>query len=116
VASIVRNNGHAFAPGANPWPGLFKSAERHAHRTSEIVPYWVFPIENGAYIERHVPTLPLSREAARLPALRGSLAVYRMVFGQPRQEDLLEHLKRTVPEQELARISGELYINLEPRQ
>ena len=28
----------------------------------------------------------------------------------------LEHLKRTVPEQELARISGELYINLEPRQ
>ena len=116
VASVVRNNGHAFAPGANPWPGLFKSAERHAHRTSEIVPYWVFPVENGAYIERHVPTLPLSREAARLPALRGSLAVYRMVFGQPRQEDLLEHLQRTVPEQELARISGELYINLEPRQ
>jgi hypothetical protein len=94
--------------------GLFTSAEKHAHRTSEIVPYWVFPIENGAYIERHTPTLPLSREAARLPALRGSLAVYRMIFGQPRQEDLLEHLKRTVAEQELARISGELYINLEP--
>ena len=115
VASVVRKNGHAPAPGANPWPGLFKSAEKHAHRRSEMVPYWVFPIEDGAYIERHAPTLPLSREAARLPVLRGSLAVYRMVFGQPRQEDLLEHLKRNVPEQELARISGALCIDLEPR-
>lgn len=115
VASVGRMNGHAPALSANPWPGLFKNAERHVDRTSEIVPYWVFPIEDGAHIERHTPTLPLSREAARLPALRGSLAVYRMVFGQPRQEDLLEHLKRTVPEQELAQISGELYIDLEPR-
>jgi hypothetical protein len=30
------------------------------------------------------------------------------LFGQPRQEDLLEHPKRTFPEQELARISDEL--------
>ena len=115
VASLVGKNGHVPALGVNPWPDLFKTAEKQVDRTSEIVPYWVFPIEDGAHIERYVPTLPLSREAARLPALRGSLAIYRMVFGQPRQEDLLEHLKRTVPEQELARISGELHINLEPR-
>jgi hypothetical protein len=115
VASLISKNGHAPAPGANPWPDLFKNAEKRSDRRSEIVPYWVCPIEGGAYIERHVPILPLSREAARLPALRGSLAVYRMVFGQPRQEDLLEHLKHTVPEQKLARISGELYIDLEPR-
>jgi hypothetical protein len=115
VASLARKGNHAPAPGGNPWPGLFKDAEKHADRTSEIVPYWVFPIEDGAYIERHAPTLPLSREAARLPALRGSLVVYRMVFGQPRQEDLLEHLQRTVAQHELARISGELWIDLEPR-
>jgi Helicase conserved C-terminal domain len=99
VASLIGKNGHAPAPRANPWPDLFKNAEKRSDRRSEIVPYWVCPIEGGAYIERHVPILPLSREAARLPALRGSLAVYRMVFGQPRQEDLLEHLKHTVPEQ-----------------
>jgi hypothetical protein len=29
----------------------------------------------------------------RLPDLKASLAVYRLVFGQPRQEDLLSHLK-----------------------
>jgi hypothetical protein len=115
VASLVSKDGHKAAPGTNPWPDLFEYAAKHSNHTSEIVPYWVFPVEDGAYIERHAPTLPLSREAARLPALRGSLAVYRMVFGQPRQEDLLEHLKRTVPERELGRVSSELYIDLEPR-
>jgi hypothetical protein len=115
VASLAGKIGHLPVAAANPWPDLFNVAAKHSNRTSEIVPYWVFPVEGGAYIERHAPTLPLSREAARLPALRSSLAVYRMVFGQPRQEDLLEHLKRTVPEQELARISTWLYIDLEPR-
>jgi hypothetical protein len=114
VASLSAPSECDTAPTTNPWPGLFNEAAKHSARTSDIVPYWVFPVENGASIERHVPTLPLSREAARLPALRSSLAVYRMVFGQPRQEDLLEHLKRTVPERELARISNELYISLEP--
>lgn len=116
VASLVRKNGHALESGVNPWGGLFKQAEKHAGHSSEIVPYWVFPVEGGACIERHAPTLPLSREAARLPALRGSLAVYRMVFGQPRQEDLLEHLKRTVPQAELEKLSSEMYVNLEPKR
>jgi hypothetical protein len=115
VASVVGANGHAVSPGKNPWGALFKYAEKHAGHTSEIVPYWIFPIKDGAYIERHVMTLPLSREAARLPALRSSLAVYRMVFGQPRQEDLLEHLKRTVAPADLTKLSHDLYVNLEPR-
>lgn len=115
VASMARMNGQAPAVHTNPWPGLFRQAEEaRPDRPSEIIPYWIFPLENGAFIERHTPTLPLSREAARLPALRGTLAVYRMVFGQPRQEDLIEHLKRTVPEHDLKRISSELSINLEP--
>jgi hypothetical protein len=42
--------------------------------------------------------LPFSREKQRLPDLKASLAVYRLVFGQPRQEDLLSHLKERDPE------------------
>ena len=52
--------------------------------------------------QRHVPALPLSREAKQLPALRNSLAVYRMVFGQPRQDDLVEFLLRQMPRETLA--------------
>ena len=51
------------------------------------------PDHNGATVERRVPMLPFSREQQRLPDLKASLAVYRLVFGQPRQEDLLSHLK-----------------------
>lgn len=114
VARLAQTSGIRRATDASPWPTLFAHAENHADRKSDISPYWVFPIEGGAVIERHTPALPLSREAARLPALRRSLAVYRMVFGQPRQDDLVEHLRQAVPESELAQLSRELYINLEP--
>jgi hypothetical protein len=114
VARLARINGFRFAAGQNPWNDLFRNATEHSGHASDISPYWVFP--GDAFIERHVPALPLSREAARLPALRASLVVYRMVFGQPRQDDLLEHVKRTVPESDLAQLSRELYIDLEPRR
>lgn len=115
VARLAQKSDIRLATDANPWQTLFAHAENHADRKSDICPYWVFPIEGGAVIERHAPALPLSREAARLPALCRSLAVYRMVFGQPRQDDLVEHLKRMVPESEMARLFPELSIDLEPR-
>lgn len=58
---------------------------------------------------------PFYREAAILPELRRSLAVYRMVFGQPRQDDLMNYLSRTIPEDDLIEIAQAITINLEPR-
>ncbi|MEZ5285579.1 MAG: hypothetical protein R2712_12405 [Vicinamibacterales bacterium] len=49
----------------------------------------MFTTDGGATIERHVPVLPLSRDAAKAQRLRRSLAVYRLAFGQSRQEDLV---------------------------
>ena len=37
---------------------------------------------------------PLSRDAAKVIALKDDLALYRLAFGQPRQEDLLDFMKR----------------------
>ena len=115
VAKHAQTGAIGVPVDSNPWPTLFAHAEKDPDRISDISPYWVFPIEGGAVIERHTPALPLSREAARLPALRRSLAVYRMVFGQPRQDDLVEHLTRTVSKAELAQLSRELSIELEPK-
>lgn len=77
---------------ADPWTAVFSEAENSeaAEGDSEIVPYWVYP--GDARIERHVPALPLSREEERLRQLQRSLALYRSVLGQPRQEELLELL------------------------
>ena len=42
--------------------------------------------------KRQVPALPLSRDREKMNELQKSLAVYRMVFGQSRQEDLAAFL------------------------
>lgn len=75
------------------WEEAFAAAVRaRPNGTSDIVPFWVYPIDGGAVIERHVPSVPLSRERQRLEDLRRSLVVYRMAFGQSRQEDLVQFL------------------------
>ncbi len=76
----------------DPWRSVFIEAEASepALTDSDIVPYWVFPGESK--IERHVPALPLSRDEERLRRLLRSLALYRSVLGQPRQEELVELL------------------------
>ncbi len=56
------------------------------------MPWWVYDGPGSVKIQRIVPMLPLSRETRRLPALKEALAAYRLVFGQPRQEDLLAYI------------------------
>jgi Helicase conserved C-terminal domain len=76
----------------DPWRAMFIEAEASdpARSDSDIVPFWVYPGESK--IERHVPALPLSRDEERLHRLLRSLALYRSVLGQPRQEELVELL------------------------
>lgn len=76
--------------------------------------YWVYPLAGGAHIERHVPALPLSRDLVRLAALRRSLVLYRMVFGQPQQEDLIKYLQKYLPWSEIPRAAASLRIDLSP--
>ena len=71
---------------------------------SELVPFWIYPLDHGAVVQRHVLALPLSRELDRLDALRNALAVYRLAFGQARQEDVIDHLLRCLGPIEPARL------------
>lgn len=83
-----------YIPGADPWRSMFEIAVKEREPSKgDLIPYWIYPLPGGATVERRVPMLPFSREQQRLPDLKASLAVYRLVFGQPRQEDLLSHLK-----------------------
>jgi hypothetical protein len=103
-------------PHGDPWSHLFEIARKESDDASGLTPFWVYTAEGGATIERHVPALPLSREANQLPALRNSLAVYRMVFGQPRQDDLVEFLLRQLPRETLQSRLDQLRIDLAPRE
>ena len=97
------------------WRALFEAAQAGSSGGRGLVPYWLFPVADGAHIERHVPALPLSWDASQLQALKRSLAVYRMVFGQPRQDDLVAFLLERVPSEKLEEIEPLLRIDLSAR-
>ncbi|OGL41354.1 MAG: hypothetical protein A2161_20360, partial [Candidatus Schekmanbacteria bacterium RBG_13_48_7] len=85
---------------SDPWDVLFdKGKEVRSSNLNDLYPYWVFDdVENPDRVERRVPMIPFSKEHSRLARLKNSLALYRLVFGQPCQEDLLNYLVRTTPE------------------
>ena len=74
----------------DPWAAMFAAARAAASTDTDLVPYWI--CDGPVKVERRVPMLPYSREIARLKWLKKSVAVYRLAFGQPRQEDLLAYL------------------------
>ena len=102
-------------PTQDPLQELFNLGRiNRAPDDNDLVPFWIYPMEGGAYIERHVSALPLTRDRQLLEALRRSLVVYRMVFGQPRQEDLVEYLLKRFPEDEREAMVERLRIDLKP--
>ncbi|MBN2034312.1 MAG: hypothetical protein JW836_13650 [Deltaproteobacteria bacterium] len=78
----------------DPWAALFRLALRQREEGMiDLVPFWNYDIENGYRIRRCVPSFPLSREREHLEHLQSTLVLYRMVLGQPRQEDLVNFLR-----------------------
>lgn len=76
------------------WQRMFHLARNaRAPDLNDLQPYWIFEsLDDPVYIERIVPMLPYSRECNILQRLKQNLAVYRLAFGQPRQEDFLSWL------------------------
>jgi hypothetical protein len=106
---------HITPEAVDPWESLFEVAtDERDDDATDMVPYWNYPLEDGAKIERHVPALPLSRDRDRMSALRRSLAAYRMVFGQARQEDLLSYLLARFTDEEVSSYAERLRIDLQP--
>ena len=103
------------ATGGDPWVEMFQAgSQARSEGESDLVPYWLFP-NGSARIERHVPSLPLSREVEQFHNLQRSLAVYRMAFGQARQEDLVAYLLGRLTEGQVADLVERLRIDLRPR-
>jgi hypothetical protein len=98
----------------DPWAAMFDEASRGVTRRDlkDIEPFWVY--DGPARIERLVPLIPLSREVEQLERLKRSLAVYRMVFGQPRQEDLIAFLGSRGGSEALEQLSQGLRIDVAP--
>ena len=103
VASAHGRDALASAgPGQNPWQYAFDAAIDYSE-LGEFSPWWIYP--GDARVERLIVHFPLSREDPQYERLRDSLTLYRMMLGQPRQEDMMELLKqRGVTESEVAQL------------
>jgi hypothetical protein len=115
VAAMYRLTG-LTAP--DPWSAMFERAKNdRAADLSDITPYWVFvgTGDDPSLIERYVPALPLSRDRIRAEALQKSVALYRLAFGQPRQEDLIAYLETQIDSDELETIIDDIRIDLSPQ-
>jgi hypothetical protein len=102
--------------GGDPWAHMFDAARTECgDGDADLRPYWVYAPAGGARIERHVPAYPLSRDAATAENLKRSLTVYRMAFGQARQEDLVAFLLRHLGNDERVKAAAaDLQMNLSP--
>ena len=85
----------SWRPGDDIWRLIFELAEKAARAVdaSDLVPHWIAPGEHK--VERHVPQLPYTTEIEAFDRLKRQLAAYRVVFGQPRQEELLTLLDQS---------------------
>lgn len=80
------------APDVDPWKAAYDAADAATKDQGDFVPYWV--CDGEAKIERYVYPYALSLDGPRYERLKRDLAMYRLAFGQPRQEDLLKLLDR----------------------
>lgn len=81
------------AEDADPWDAAYRIAAAAADESlGAFAPHWVYP--GDAKIERHVTPFALSNDELRLARIKKDVALYRLTFGQPRQEDMLELLKQ----------------------
>ena len=80
--------------GKDIWKLMFDLADKAARAAeeSDLVPHWIAPGEHR--VSRHVPQLPYTKEIEAFDRLKRQLAAYRVVFGQPRQEELVTLLDR----------------------
>jgi len=93
-----RFRSQALQENANDlWARIFEIAKLNRDIDSgddsgDLYPYWIFPGPHNT--ERHILEFHLSRDGQQWEKLRESLVLYKLAYGQPRQEDMVELLLR----------------------
>lgn len=95
--AVRKNVAHAHGRAAlaqteaHPWDDLYERATDQRENLGDFSPGWVYP---GPFrIERHIAPIAFSTDLARYERMKRDVALYRLTFGQPRQEDLLQMLR-----------------------
>jgi len=101
----------------NAWKELFRVAAKEketARFKCDLIPFWHTETISDIKIERFVPLYPFSRDIQKFNNLMKILTFYRLTFGQPRQEELVEALHEYGFDNEAIQKLDKLIINLSP--
>lgn len=108
----ARHRGDMLAEGVvDPWKAGYAAAVEHREALGDLTPHWVYP--GHAKVLRFTFPYPLSIDQERLQRLKDDVVLYRLALGQPRQEDLLDLLRRQGVQADPARASA-LRLDLSP--
>lgn len=101
----------------NVWDSIFSIAGQEKSKSSfpcDLVPFWHTETVDGLSIQRFVPLYPFSRDQERYDQLIRVLSFYRLTFGQPRQNELIEALHSIGIDEKMKEELYKLVINLSP--
>jgi len=111
----------------NPWKAAFRIATAEVAANGEALhglsPHWIYQGNHASGMEiqeevirRHVLFYAASADVERYQQLKRALSIYRLVLGQPRQQDMIEQLlsRLSGSTEELAPKLAEYMINLSP--
>lgn len=95
------------------WSELFDFAQEEYGKEdySDLIPFWSLPGDQKIKIERLVPLYPLSKDIGKYHRLIKILSLYRLTLGQPRQQELVEHILKSSGNSDNLE---ELFVNLSP--
>lgn len=99
----------------DPWSLMFSMAlDERGEEENDLKPYWILDTRDGVAVNRRILAPALSWETQAAVPLKNSLALYRMVFGQPRQQDLLGLLQHRMNHGEIPSELAEFRMDLSP--
>jgi hypothetical protein len=117
IIEVLEKNGMLDTVKKDPtmWDSIFSLAETlYKDDKTDIKPFWYLD-DGESNIERFVPVHRYSKDAQRYELLKITLALYRLTFGQPRQEELIDAMRSSgLDEADINRIRELLLINLSP--
>jgi len=128
IARDVPLSALAIPAHESVWNSVFKSLREDLQTADSpkhgLYPHWIYqPIlrlaehaEGDELIRRHLLFYTGSGDAARYQQLKVALSIYRLVFGQPRQQDIVERLVSRFPSADAAAMRDfqNYTINLSP--
>ena len=102
---------NSMESGGSVWDALWTLARDRRDAHGDLSPEWLYVGDHS--IERHLFPITLSTDEPKLERLERSRALYRLAFGQPRQEDMLRLLDRHVADDD-ERSLDDFRIDLRP--